>query len=52
MPWKAVGKQQKNHVGALFFFLVLTTPGKNLDENNGAAGMIEEGFFCAVFFQR
>ena len=47
------GKQwekSKNHVGALFFFLVLTTSGKNLDENRGATGMIEEGFFCVVFF--
>lgn len=47
------GKQWENskeHVGALFFFLVLTTSGKNLDENRGAAGMIEEGFFCVVFF--
>lgn len=47
------GKQWENskeHVGALFFFLVLTTSGKSLDENRGAAGMIEEGFFCVVFF--
>lgn len=46
------GKQQENsksHVGALFFFLVLTTSGKNLDENRGAAGMIEEGFLCGGF---
>lgn len=46
------GKQWENskeHVGALFFFLVLTTSGKNLDENRGAAGMIKEGFFCVVF---
>lgn len=43
-------ENSKSHVGALFFFLVLTTSGKNLDENRGAAGMIEEGFFCVVLF--
>lgn len=54
-PHQCPGKQQENskkHVGTLFFFLVLTTPGKNLDENRGATGMIEEGFFCVVFFLR
>lgn len=47
------GKQRENsksRVGALFFFLVLTTSGKNLDENRGAAGMIEEGFLCGVCY--
>lgn len=48
MPWK--GRNSKNHAGVLFAFLVLTTSGKNLDENRGATGMIEEGFFCMCFF--
>lgn len=43
------GRDSRNRDGVLFSFLVLTTSGKNLDENRGAAGMIEEGFFFLFF---
>lgn len=43
------GRDSRNSDGALFSFLVLTTSGRNLDENRGATGMTEEGFFSLLF---